>query len=355
MNTLYKQWKKWMAEPKILKRVGVAIMFVTFLLFNFVYNVLLLFLYATKGSTFESFGQNWAYFKYLFSQTSLLTLFPKFQKVSYWLFLLLVLSVTGFLTWRLLYNARRSFRDLNKGSKGTAKWTTLDEIREQYPKVPLDKNIEFDERPGLPIAIDPNRKEMYIDPDNTNSKTFGGTQTGKTQYITYPLLDLMIRSKQPDSGLINDIKGDITRRTWLHPLANKKFHLKAFNLVNPMNSLRFNPIHGVAKYWESDTNRAQRMLTTVSHDFYYEPDAKDPIWNLGAESIFKTVTVLVAEIALKEKHPEWINITSLTNFARVLTREKDKDEGGNTLLDRYVEALDSKHLASKYYAQALQG
>ena len=355
MNTAYKQWKKWMADPKILKRVGIVIFFATFLLFNFIYNCVQLFFYATKGSTFESFSQNWEYFKYLFSQNILISFFPRLTKASYWLFLFLVLSIIGFLTWKLLYGARRSFRDLNKGSKGTAKWTTLDDIREQYPKVPLDKNIEFDERPGLPIAIDPNRKEIYIDPDNTNSKTFGGTQTGKTQYITYPLLDLMIRSKKPDSGLVNDIKGDIVRRTWLHPMANKKFHLKAFNLVNPVNSLRFNPIHGVRKYWQTDLNRAQRMLTTVSHDFYYEPDAKDPIWNLGAESIFKAVTVLITEIAFQEEHPEWINTTALTNFARVLTREKDKDEKGNTLLDRYIEALDPTHLASKYYAQALQG
>lgn len=344
-----------MAEPKILQRVGIAIALVTFILFNFFYSCVLLFLQAMKGGTLETFTQNWAYFKYLLSQDFPQSFFPQVFKASYWLFLLLVLSIVGFLTWKLLYSARRSFRDLNKGSKGTAKWTTLEDIRVQYPKVPLDKNIEFDERPGLPIAIDPNRKEIYIDPDNTNSKTFGGTQTGKTQYVTYPLLDLMIRSKHPDSGLINDIKGDITRRTWHHPLANKKFHLKAFNLVNPINSLRFNPIHGVRKYWKSDINRAQRMLSTLSHDLYYEPDAKDPIWNLGAESIFKAVTVLITEIAFQEEHPEWINVTALTHFARVLTREKDKDENGRTLLDRYIEALDASHLASKYYAQALQG
>lgn len=355
MNTAYKQWKKWMAEPRVLQGVGVTVLFLIFLLFNVIYNSVQLFFYATKGSTFASFPQNWEYFKSLFSQQLVVIFFPRVTQAKYWLFLFVVLVLVGVLLGKLLYNARRSFRDLNKGSKGTAKWTTLAEIRAQYPKIPLDKNLEFDERPGLPIAIDPNRKEMYIDPDNTNSKTFGGTQTGKTQYITYPLLDVMIRSKQPDSGLINDIKGDITRRTWLHPLANKKFHLRAFNLVNPTNSLRFNPIHGVRKYWHSDINRAQRMLATVSHDFYDEPEAKDPIWNLGAESIFKAVTVLVTEMAFKEAHPEWINMTALTHFARVLTKEKDKDDKGNTLLDRYVEALEPSHLAVKYYAQALQG
>src|SRR5699024_3890802 len=115
MNSAYKQWKKLMAEPKILKRVGIVIIFATFLLFNFIYNCVQLFFYARIGSSFESFSQNWAYFKYLFSQNIFISFFPRLTKASYWLFLFLVLSIIGFLTWKLLYGARRSFRDLNKG------------------------------------------------------------------------------------------------------------------------------------------------------------------------------------------------------------------------------------------------
>lgn len=352
MNQRYKQWKKWLAEPKNLIRFAIFIFVLTTLLFNFLYNTILLLMASLQGANVFSFTQNMSYFWYQFKQTNVMLIIPQILKGSYWLFYLIALAVIGLpLAWTI-YKARRAYRDLNKGTKGTARWTTLEEIKAQYPKVSIDKDVEFEGPPGLPIAVDPNRKEMYYDPSNTNSKTSGGTQTGKTQYETYPTIDLNIRSLKPDSMLVNDIKGDITRRTWEHPTARRKFKMLAFNLVNPHNSLRYNPLNDVVKYWETDNDRAQNVIKTISTVLYDEPNAKDPIWNMGAKSVFETVVVLITEIALEEERPEWVNLASVADFIDLTTQEKDVKKGEGYLLDRYVAALPRGHVAQRFYRQA---
>ncbi|WP_190289091.1 type IV secretory system conjugative DNA transfer family protein [Lactococcus kimchii] len=355
MNQRYKQWKKWLAEPKLLVGLATFVFITTSVAFNVIYHLLAFFMDSMKGASVLSYGQNLSYFGYQVKHHLFSLFFPYWSKRSYWLLYLLLLVVVGILLAILSYKARRSYRDLNKGTKGTSKWTTLEEIKRQYPKASIAKDVEFDSPPGLPIAVDPNRQEIYFDPANTNSKVMGGTQTGKTQYITYPTIDLNIRSKQPDSMVINDIKGDITRRTWEHPLARKKFNRLTFNLVNPKNSLRYNPLHEVIKYWVSDNDRAQEAIKTVSTVLFDDPDAKDPIWNLGAKSVFETAVVLVCEIAVKESKPEWVNIPSVSDFIDLTTQPKDLNKKGEYLLDRYVEGLSRNHVARKFYRQAKRG
>ncbi|MCL2113252.1 MAG: type IV secretory system conjugative DNA transfer family protein [Streptococcaceae bacterium] len=355
MNQRYKQWKKWLAEPKLLVSLATFVFIMTSVAFNVIYHLILFFIDSMKGATALSYGQNWSYFVYQVKHHLVSLFFPYWTKRSYWLLYFLILVVVGIFIAVLSYKARRSYRDLNKGTKGTSKWTTLEEMRRQYPKVSIDKNVEFDSPPGLPIAVDPNRQEIYFDPAPTNSKVMGGTQTGKTQYITYPTIDLNLRSKQPDSMVINDIKGDMTRRTWEHPLARKKFNRLVFNLVNPKNSLRYNPLHEVAKYWESDNDRAQEAIKSISSVLFDEPEAKDPIWNMGAKSVFETAVVLVCEIAVKENRLEWVNISSVSDFIDLTTQTKDLNKQGQYLLDRYVEQLPRTHVARKFYRQAKRG
>lgn len=248
---------------------------------------------------------------------------------------------------------RRSFRDLNKGTKGTSRWTTLEEVRQQYPSASLNKHDEIEGQVGVPVLVDPDRKNVYYDPNNTNSKVMGGTQTGKTQFITYPTIDLNLRSTLPDSMVINDIKGDITRRTWEHPRINGRFNRYCFNLVNPRNSLRFNPIYNVGKYWKSDNARAQTIIKSTGSTFYYEPDAKDPIWNNGAQAIYETIVSIVAEIATTEEHPEWVNLNAVTNFYIQASSDKDKNEAGQTLLEQYISDLPTTSLPRKLYNQLM--
>lgn len=355
MNQRYKQWKKWLAEPKLLGGLATFVFIMTSVAFNIFYHLISFFIDAMKGATPLSYSQNFKVFSYQVKTHWVSLFFPYWTKRSYWLLYLFVLILVGALLAVLSYKARRSYRDLNKGTKGTSKWTTLEEIRRQYPRASISKAVEFDSPPGLPIAVDPNRQEIYFDPANTNSKTMGGTQTGKTQYITYPTIDLNIRSKQPDSMVINDIKGDITRRTWEHPMARRKFNMMTFNLVNPKNSLRYNPLHEVAKYWLTDNDRAQEAIRTISAVLYDEPEAKDPIWNMGAKSVFETAVVLVCEIAMKENKPEWINLTSVADFVDLTTQTKDLNKKGEYLLDRYVEQLPRTHVARKFYRQAKKG
>lgn len=353
MNEEYKQWKRWMAEPPILIGFCISAWLLLTLVFNFIYNVISLLFSSLSGSNISSFSAHLGVFSYRFKTKGFGMILPNIAKTSYWIIYILILVIASFFIFKLLYNVRRSFRDLNKGTKGTSRWTTVEEVRKQYPSASLDKHDEIEGQIGVPVMVDSDRKTVYYDPNNTNSKVMGGTQTGKTQYITYPTIDLNLRCTIPDSMVINDIKGDITRKTWEHPRLNEKFNKYCFNLVNPRNSLRFNPIANVAKYWQTDNARAQTIVKSTGHTFYYEPEAKDQIWNDGAQAIYETYVSLLAEIATKEGHPEWVNLNAVTNLARRMSRDGDKDDKGNTLIDQYVSKLSPSNLISKLYDQML--
>lgn len=54
---------------------------------------------------------------------------------------------------------------------------------------------------------------VYIDTTSTNRKVNGATQSGKTQAYSYPTIDLNIRAEIPDTMIINDLKGSMSKMT----------------------------------------------------------------------------------------------------------------------------------------------
>lgn len=69
--------------------------------------------------------------------------------------------------------------------------------------------------------MDPDRKHVYIDTTSTNRKVNGATQSGKTQAYSYPAIDLNIRAEIPDTMIINDLKGSMSKMTLGNKLAKR--------------------------------------------------------------------------------------------------------------------------------------
>ena len=82
------------------------------------------------------------------------------------------------------YKVRVSFGNLNIGQKGTSRWTTREELDEQFIKI-YEKETSFSGMGGIPIARDGDK--LYIDNTNVNNLIIGGTRSGKGQTTNEPI------------------------------------------------------------------------------------------------------------------------------------------------------------------------
>ena len=64
MNQRYKQWKKWLAEPKLLVGLATFVFIMTSVAFNVFYHLISFFIDAMKGATPLSYSQNIKVFGY---------------------------------------------------------------------------------------------------------------------------------------------------------------------------------------------------------------------------------------------------------------------------------------------------
>ncbi|MCE2604027.1 type IV secretory system conjugative DNA transfer family protein, partial [Pseudomonas aeruginosa] len=85
------------------------------------------------------------------------------------------------------------YGDLNVGQKGTARWTTREELEEQYKKVP-ERDAAFEAVGGIPIARD--GRKLYIDDTATNNLILGGTRSGKGQIVIEPMAEIYSRAEE---------------------------------------------------------------------------------------------------------------------------------------------------------------
>ncbi|MBO0422719.1 VirD4-like conjugal transfer protein, CD1115 family [Enterococcus plantarum] len=237
-------------------------------------------------------------------------------------------------TWRRVYDMERSYENINKGSKGTARWTTQEEMEQQYKKVPLTGRYEG--LSGVPVASVPNENAVYVDTSVTNSKAVAETQTGKTQTFSYPLIDIVSRAMIQDSMIVNDIKGNMFRGT-RKPLISLGYDVRCFNLLLPDLSMQNNPLEEIKQeYLAGNINRAEKLTKSFTFKIYHNKEAKDPVWQKGAQAVVSAAILAMCRMAKEMNEAKYINIPSVYNFIDVLG---ELDENGDYLMDRYFANL----------------
>lgn len=348
MNTAFKQYKKWFANPYFLTALCLLIFIATSVVFFLLWNILSLVILALKINIFSGFlnptgigttlseGFGWHLFRPVVT--------PLFLVIYFF-----ILVIMSFKSWRKIYDIRVSFMDLNKGTKGTSRFTELDEVREQYIKVPLSNEI-YSGQAGVPIMTDPDRLHVYIDTSSTNRKINGATQSGKTQCYSYPTIDLNIRAEIPDTMIINDLKGSMSKMTLGNKLAKERFYVKVLNFNDPKNSLRYNPFYQVWDYVSKGLDaKAEKEIGSVAYTHIYEKDQKDPMWNNGAIATFSAITLILVQFAKKFNKPEWVNPTA---FLDLVVNYASSNEEDQNIIDDYIRTLPSTNSIRLLYNPA---
>ena len=151
---------KWNVIPLTVGSIDLVIFFA----FNYVINIVCSL--VRNGLSETSFGV-WNIFPLFWCWSG--------RIIGLYLFFLLVMAALDSI---LVYQIRASLSDkeLRHGQKGTARWTTQEEVRHQYKEVPLKDDFY----PGKGGTIISRQGEtLYIDDSHSNTLVIGTTRSGK--------------------------------------------------------------------------------------------------------------------------------------------------------------------------------
>lgn len=347
---------KFLADKKLIISITLTTFLVVTMLMNFTVNSIVSVANLVKGEK-EKIGILHMMFKLrMFS-------FPIFYIVAYFF--------TSILLWKIFFNLKASFRTIKEGQKGTSRFTTLEELKEQYRAIP-EKTLEFEGKGGFPVSR--YEDKIFIDDSPVNNLIIGTTRSGKGETVVFPLIDIYSRAKEKASLVINDPKGELIAAS-SDTLEKRGYRILLLNLLNPMNSMSYNAMQLIIDAYEKDRySEAQSLCSTLTYTLYYKPSAKDPFWQNSAMSLvnalilavidecFNAANLIQKEIdnldkkdskikKLIEKKKKIKAKTTLYTVANMLSELGSKEDTmGNNELDNYFSKLPASSPAKMQYA-----
>lgn len=132
--------------------------------------------------------------------------------------------VAGFIIFvdvKVSFMIYTNYRDINKNQKGSIRWSTLDEIREQYPAIPLKQEQPYETyygKGGVPVCqygthyekhagdeepklCDIDKGIIFIDRTPVNNLIIGITRSGKGEMFVFLILDIYSRAENKEYWL----------------------------------------------------------------------------------------------------------------------------------------------------------
>lgn len=339
MNIECNQWKKKILNKYVFLSIYFLIVIATTLVLNFVLNAvnsIPTLINTLKNFTVENQVNplsviSW---KWIFI----------FQ-LKFWFIYILAFAIITVSVFLKLYKVNSAFKDINKGTKGTARWTTIEEIKETYKPIP-DNDKEYEGESGIPIVH--YEDNLYVDTNNTNTLVVASTQSGKTELYSYPSLDVVMRAKVKDSIIVTDIKGDMLKNT-RKDFVKYGYEVHVLNLINPYLSIGFNPLERIKQaYIKGDYAKAGMLCNTFTYSIFHNPNSKEPMWEESAMALVNALILAVCDINIKANTPEKITLYTVTVMLSELG--SNPDENGYTKLDHYFGTLPPNHPAKLQYS-----
>ena len=247
---------------------------------------------------------------YLLTDPKRILRFSSFFSINprFWGAYLLILGLIVIAVFMLVYKIRTAYKDLNVHQKGSERWTTLDEIKQQYRSVP-EKGKEFFGKGGVPVCWVGN--EIYIDDSAVNTLVIGITRAGKGETYTYPTIDIYSRSSEKPSMVILDPKLD-EYPTCYHTLTKRGYDVYLLNLDNPLKSMAYNPLQlMVDEYKAGRVSEAELLCQTFCHAIFHQKNmenVREPFFPDGSTNVlFCLIWSLVEDNCQKDQQENFIN------------------------------------------------
>lgn len=148
----------------------------------------------------------------------------------------------------------------NVNQKGNARWTTLEEIKEQYLEID-EKNTPYEGNPGCIVARYGDK--LYIDQTSCSNIYYGITRGGKDQIFVNPNIEVYSRAEIKPSLIVNDMKCD-TYKQMKGPLEKEGYDVYLMNLIDPEHSMGDNPLTECIRLWKEGKKSKAELLAKAT-------------------------------------------------------------------------------------------
>ncbi len=334
---------KYFASKNFLIALAITISIIATLLINLGANIVDGMISMINGSDFS---------------LSLTTLLKVNFKYIYVYLIIYIICLFAYVKFAI--NIRASYKDMRNGQKGSDRFATIDEIKEQYVSIP-DKELEFEGGGGIPICRDGNR--IFIDDSNVNNLIIGITRSGKGEFYVLPMIDIYSRAKLKPSLVFNDPKAELARLSY-NMLIERGYDVKVINLLDLYNTSCYNPLQLIIDaYKNDDLGEAQILCKTFTFSIYHNPKSKEPVFENSAMSLVNGLILALCEKFLT-KNKDLENLSN-EGLKRIKENERkvtlytvacflsdlgsENTPAGNSL-DLYFNSLPKDSIAKKQYA-----
>ena len=172
----------------------------------------------------------------------------------------------------LIYKVRTShgMDAFNKGQKGTRRWATIKEIKEEYLEID-DREKPYKGMPGTVISCF--KGKSYIDQDQVNNLYRGTTRSGKDENFIYKSIETYSRAEIQPSLVITDIRLDMYPAAY-KLLTSRGYDCRLMNFINPLNSIGNNELKPiVTEMKRGNIGDAELMCHSLCYSMFYADGA----------------------------------------------------------------------------------
>jgi len=279
----------------------------------------------------------------------------------------------------IIYRFKISFSEdwFNLGQKGTARWTTTEEIVEEYKEIPMI-DTRYKGMPGIRIAAIGD--SIYIDDSVVNNLEIGITRSGKGELFIKSAIETYSRAGILPSLLINDGKLE-HYKFFKEELERRGYIVYLLNCSNPSLSMGYNPVSLVVELWKKkDYDTAEMVTDSFAYSWFDVSQSSGDMkyFTNSACALFRAMILASVDDAIRadeednqimyeqwqrlstedqEKNPfiytnkneKTINVYSMIIGFGQMVRQPINKTGTKTMLDLYFENRPADDPASLAY------
>ena len=156
-------------------------------------------------------------------------------------------------------------------------------------------------------------------------------------------------SSRPENMFISDVKGELFSYT-AENLRNNGYNVYVLDFINPKKSNRFNFLDPIIFAVEKGDIALAESMTSDLVSVLVPDDTGgkgEPIWRNGEQSIIKTGIMAVVLDNLGDRRKQ-----TLSNVYYFISEMFAELEGGEMLIDSYMEDKEANNPIKKFYAVA---
>lgn len=266
-------------------------------------------------------------------------------------------------------------QSLLEGHKGTSRWTTPKEIKEQYKEVPYKADVtkevigknaygepivkvtsvsEFSGKAGVIISRDNEQKKVYLDTGASHNTYIGRSRSGKTESAVIPNIDVASRSEEKPHLVISSTKYELLSAT-REQLEARGYEINVLNLIDLDRGFQYNPLGLVVdSYVNGDIDEAIELCKTFSYPLYHNKEAREPVWEESAMAAVNGVSLAQCYEFIQKPKQNGQHVQSdmvnLYGVGQMFVQLGNPDGDGTTDLDRYFISLSPSNPARMEYS-----